>query len=105
MSPFRSMLAAAAVAIMFVPATLAAQDYGSDGSAEAAAFQGSAMSDQELSDVVGQGTPQGAFWRSSMREQSASYDQQLSAATRVTFDNWFNDVGSPMIWNNVLASR
>lgn len=69
------------------------------------AMSGSRLTDSELAEVYGQGTPRGAFWRTSAQDQVVAYDQQNAALLPVTFTNWFNDVGSPLIWNNVLAAR
>ena len=98
MSTFR-LAALAALLTATMPAVAQAQD-GFAVEADA-----SPLSDGELADVYGQGTPRGAFWRTSAREVAATYDQQNSALLPVTFANWFNDVGSPLIWNNVLAGR
>ncbi len=94
MSPLR-FASAAALALATMPATALAEP----------GFGAGALTEAELADINGRASPRSTFLLVAAEEQAMSFGQQNSALVRITFDNWFNDVGNAMIWNNVLTGR
>jgi len=88
-----------AALLSFLPGFTAPSGGFSDKAA-ARPFDKVAMSDDELASVIGMGISRPGFFKQAAREQDISFGRQTSALLPVTFDNWFNDVGTPLIVAN-----
>ncbi len=71
----------------------------------ASAFAATRMSDAELAGVVGTGGVPGRFLRDSTNVNARLVEQQNGLLLVATFDNWFTDIGSALIFSNIAGSR
>jgi len=69
---------------------------------DAAAFAASAVSDAELGQIHGTYIPPRSVALFTDTQARDDFRQTASVGT-LTFDNWFNDVGMALIYNNILA--
>lgn len=74
--------------------------------APSSAFAAPHMNDGELAGIVGTGGGPGfRFFRDASAVNARLVEQQNGIVLVTTFDNWFTDVGAPLIFANIAGSR
>lgn len=64
-------------------------------------FDAPALDDQQLSEVRGMGLTKAGLVQTEAREHFDTFSGQVATILPLTFDNWFNDVGTPLIVANI----
>ena len=95
--PLRKLFVVAALSCAALPSTAMAQG----AEPLAMAFSRPAQTDEVLASVHGTGLDQGRFMRTASRDDWEALGRFSAQTLPLTFDNWFNDVGTPLIVANL----